>query len=274
MKHPTKITLQQHPENLHYTYLAASKIPDKATYHEQLAFWQKRMLKVQQAYYHQGHKAIVLLEGWDAAGKGGLIRRLTEKLDPRGFRVFPFAAPSAAEQSRHYLYRFQKALPPKGKISIFDRSQYGRVLVERVEALASKAEWQRAYQEINEFERTLTDDGVRIVKLFLHISKEQQLKRFIERLENPYKRWKLTEEDIRNREKWSEYELAINDMLEQTSTQQSPWHIIPAEHKWFARVEGIKTVVNALEQGVKIEPPPINNNLVQIARDRLGIVQN
>lgn len=271
MKHPSTIKHIKTQETLHYDHLANSKISSKADYHEQLSYWQKRMLMVQQAYYHQGHRAIILLEGWDAAGKGGLIRRITEKLDPRGFRVFPFAAPSPAEQGRHYLFRFQKALPPPGKISIFDRSHYGRVLVERVEGFARKEEWQRAYQEINEFERTLTDDNVRIVKLFMHISKEQQLKRFVERLENPYKRWKLTEEDIRNREKWPQYEQAINDMLVNTSTEQSPWHVIPAEHKWFARVEGIKTAVEALEQGINIEPPPIDEDFVKIAKEKLGI---
>jgi len=162
-------------------------------------------------------------------------------------------------------------LPKVGTLAIFDRSWYERVLTERVEGFASDMEWQRAYQEINEYERMLTDDGVKIIKIFTHISKDEQLERFEERLRNPLKQWKLTEEDIRNREKWDEHENAINDMLELTSTEQSPWHVIPANHKWYTRIAVLETVVNALSEGVDLTPPPIDEALVRSAEHTLGI---
>lgn len=189
--------------------------------------------------------------------RGG-IRRLIEKLDPRGFHVWPIGAPSAGEQGRHYLYRFWTRLPVPGTIAIFDRSWYGRVLVERVEGLISKPVWKRAYDEINEFERMLIDDGVRVVKIFLHISPEEQLERFAERLSNPYKRWKLTDADIRDHQKWDDYAEAIEDMFDRTSTKAAPWHAIYAEKKWVARVEVLKAVTAALEEDVTITPPPID----------------
>ncbi|ASM49599.1 hypothetical protein PESP_a1488 [Pseudoalteromonas espejiana DSM 9414] len=162
-------------------------------------------------------------------------------------------------------------LPASGTLAIFDRSYYGRVLVERVEGIASKCQWQRAYQEINEFERTLADDNVKIIKLFIHIDKAEQLKRFKERLNNPVKRWKLTAEDIRNREKWTKYERAINAMFKRTSTLKSPWHLIAGNHKWFARIQLLKTIVEQLEHGVDLTPQPINNELVTLAYEQLGI---
>lgn len=246
-------------------------IDDKKTYRKILKKRQKEMQRVQQAYYHQGKRAIIIFQGWDASGKGGAIRRLTEYLDPRGYRVHPIAAPSADEQGKHYLYRFQIKLPKVGTLAIFDRSWYERVLTERVEGFASDMEWQRAYQEINEYERMLTDDGVKIIKIFTHISKDEQLERFEERLRNPLKQWKLTEEDIRNREKWDKHENAINDMLELTSTEQSPWHVIPANHKWYTRIAVLETVVNALSEGVDLTPPPIDEALVRSAEHTLGI---
>ncbi|MEJ6474719.1 polyphosphate kinase 2 family protein [Pseudoalteromonas piscicida] len=245
----------------------------KKHYKRELKYWQTQLQHVQQAYFHQGKRAILVFEGWDAAGKGGAIRRMTEKLDPRGFKVFPIAKPDPEEQGRHYLYRFQTKLPPLGTMTILDRSYYGRVLVERVEGFASEHEWLRAYQEINEFERLLVDDNVRIVKVFLHISEDEQLKRFTERLNNPYKRWKLTEEDIRNRKKRQEYEQAIDDMFAKTDTNLAPWHVILGEHKWYARVQVLKTVVNALSDGVDISPPPIDKAVVKLAKSQLGIVQ-
>ncbi len=247
-------------------------ISDKPNYDDQLLKWQKRMLKVQQAYYRQKKRAIIVFEGWDASGKGGAIRRLTEKLDPRGFNVHPIAAPQEDEQSRHYLYRFQTKLPKSGTIAIFDRSYYGRVLVERVESLASQIEWQRAYQEINEFERLLADDGVRIIKVYMHIDKNEQLKRFEERLNNPIKRWKLTEEDLRNHDKWADYEIAVSDMFKCTSTKQQPWNIIAGNHKWYARVEVLKTIVSAMEINVDTKPPPLDLKLIHIAEKQLGIL--
>lgn len=269
MYQPSNIIIAQPSPCLAQVDLS-QRIADKASYEKKLKKWQQRMQLVQQAYFAQQRRAIIVFEGWDASGKGGAIRRVTEKLDPRGFRVYPIAAPKAIEQSRHYLYRFQTKLPPAGKISIFDRSYYGRVLVERIEGFASKAQWQRAYQEINEFERMLSDDDVRIIKVFLHIEKKEQLKRFEERLNNVHKRWKLTEEDIRNREKWDDYELAINDMFAKTSTTTQPWHIVAANHKWYARVQVLKTIVNALEQGVDLTPAPLDPELIAASKRMLA----
>ncbi|TLU67215.1 polyphosphate kinase [Thalassotalea litorea] len=269
MNTPSEIIISDPSPKLSDVDFSEGIIEDKKAYQKQLSHWQKRLLAVQQAYFHQGRRVIIVLEGWDASGKGGLIRRITERLDPRGFRVYPIAAPTKDEQGRHYLYRFQKALPPPGRIAIFDRSYYGRVLVERVEGFASIDEWQRAYQEINEFERMLTDDGVRIIKAFIHISKDEQLQRFKERLDNPVKRWKLTEEDIRNRQKWSAYEQATNDMFKRTSTSNAPWHLVNGNHKWYARVSAIKGLVLLLEQGVDTTPPPIDPDMLEWAKQQL-----
>lgn len=231
---------------------------DKDEYEKALEKLQNQMLLVQQTYFHEHRRAILVFEGWDAAGKGGAIRRLTETLDPRGFHVWPIGVPKPDEQGRHYLYRFWARLPEPGTMAIFDRSWYGRVLVERVEGLVPKETWKRAYDEINEFERMLVDDGVRIVKLFLHISPEEQLQRFAERLSTPYKRWKLTEADFRDHQRWDDYVEAIEDMFDHTSTKHVPWNVIYAEKKWVARVEVLKTVTEALAADVKVSPPPID----------------
>ena len=265
---PSAINLQ--PGTLLESVDLTQAIEDKAKYEKQLKKWQQRMLQVQQAYFRQGKRAILVFEGWDASGKGGAIRRLTEKLDPRGFNVYPIAAPDPIEQAKHYLYRFQTKLPAPGSIAIFDRSYYGRVLVERVEQFAKPQEWQRAYQEINEFERMLVDDDVRIVKVFLHISSDEQLKRFKERLHNPIKRWKLTEEDIRNREKWDDYHAAINDMLKHTNADHAPWQVIAGNKKWYARIAVLKAVVNAMEAGVDTSIPPLDEAVISAAEKALG----
>ena len=267
---PSAIELIDCPTQLEALSLD-KKLASKAEYEKLLAKWQKRMLTVQQAYYRQNLRALIVFEGWDASGKGGAIRRLTEKLDPRGFTVFPIAAPSQIEQSKHYLYRFQTKLPAAGNINIFDRSYYGRVLVERVEQFATEHEWQRAYQEINEFERLLTDDGVKIIKLFLHIDQDEQLKRFQERIKNPNKRWKLTEEDLRNRDKWPSYQTAINDMLKYTSTKSSPWQVVEANRKWYTRVEVLKTIVKALECDVDLTPPALTDDIRAMAKTHLKL---
>lgn len=272
MFQPTAIETVDKPVRLSDANLSVSVVDSKKQYQKQLKHWQQKLLQVQQAYYHQNKRAIIVLEGWDASGKGGLIRRLTEKLDPRGFRVYPIGKPNAEEQGRHYLFRFQQALPPPGQITIFDRSYYGRVLVERIEHLATENEWQRAYQEINEFERTLVDDGVRIVKLFMHISPEEQLERFAERIQNPVKQWKITQEDIRNREKWLEYIYAIDQMFASTSTKQVPWQLIAAEFKWSARIEGLQRIFKLLSEGVDLTPPPIDPQLADLAQQKLGII--
>jgi polyphosphate kinase 2 (PPK2 family) len=239
------------------------KLKDEAAYDKKLKALQLEILEIQQAYQRQGRRAIVALEGWDTAGKGGLIRRLSARLDPRSCQVWPIAAPTPAEQGRHYLYRFWRRLPPPGIMAIFDRSWYGRVLVERVEGLAARRDWKRAYDEINEFEQMLVDDGARLVKLFLHISPEAQLARFSERLAVPYKRWKLTADDVHNRRHWKAYENAIDDMFARTSTAAAPWHGVPCEFKWYGRVECLKIICRELGRGVDMTPPPADPKIAK-----------
>ncbi|WP_029012187.1 polyphosphate kinase 2 family protein [Niveispirillum irakense] len=250
--------------------MKSHRYADKESYQRELAALQQTVMHVQQAYWHAKKRAIIVFEGWDAAGKGGAIRRLTETMDPRGAHVWPIAAPLPQEQGRHYLWRFWQRLPEPGTFAIFDRSWYGRVMVERVEGFAKPAEWRRAYREINEFERMLTDDGVRIVKLFLHISDEEQKERFHERLHNPYKRWKLTEEDLRNRAKRPAYEEAINEMFAHTSPPSAPWHLIPADAKWYARVEVLRHIVERLSEDMDISPPPLDHDFMRAAEKLLG----
>jgi polyphosphate kinase 2 (PPK2 family) len=233
-------------------------VKDAATYEKRLAALQLRLLQIQQAYLRQKRRGIVVLEGWDTAGKGGLIRRMTVKLDPRQARVWPIGAPTGDEQGDHYLQRFWRRLPNPGTLGVFDRSWYGRVLVERVEGFAKPAEWKRAYGEINDFERMLQDDGMRLVKLFLHIDRQEQLKRFRERLDVDYKRWKLTADDIRNHLRWDDYVNAADEMFARTSTPAAPWHVIPANRKWYARITGMETIVDVLSHGVDLDPPPVD----------------
>lgn len=235
-----------------------SKISGEGEYEAELARLQLKMLTIQQHYFHARRRAVIVFEGWDAAGKGGCIRRLSEKLDPRGLRVWPIGIPQPDDQARHYLYRFWMRLPEPGVLAVFDRSWYGRVLVERVEGLVQRPRWKRAYDEINAFERMLTDDGVRVVKIFLNITPEEQRKRFIERLTNPYKQWKLTSDDIRNHRRWDDYVEAIEDMFERTSTASAPWTAIPANHKWFARIAALRTITDELAHGLDLTPPKID----------------
>lgn len=235
-------------------------------YEKKLGALQEALRKIQQAYLFSGDSAVLVFEGWDAAGKGGVIRRITSWLDPRSVRVWPIAAPRQYYKERHYLSRFWERLPPNGAISIFDRSWYGRVLVERVEGFANEAEWRRAYREINEFEHLIHNDGARVLKYFLHISPEEQLKRFRKRLEDPLKRWKLSYEDFRNRDKWAAYEDAIEEMVEKTSTDHAPWRLIPANDKKFARVAIMEDVVDRLSKGVDLGPAPIEERTLEAAR--------
>ena len=198
--------------------------------------------------YVQRRSLVIVYEGWDAGGKGGNIKRLTEQLDPRGYEVFPIAAPQGEDKTHHYLYRFWRRLrpPDEKQVLIFDRSWYGRVLVERLEGFCTEAAWKRAYREINEFERQLSDSGAILVKFWIQISKEEQLRRFQERQEIPYKAWKLTDEDWRNRDKWDAYQQAISEMLLKTSTLTAPWTIVEGNDKWWARVRALKTLVEVL----------------------------
>jgi polyphosphate kinase 2 (PPK2 family) len=196
--------------------------------------------------YVQKRPMIIVFEGWDAAGKGGAIKRLTERIDPRGYVVWPIAAPAGEDRDHHYLYRFWRRLPEQGQIAIFDRSWYGRVMVERVEGFCSTAAWQRAYAEINQFERQLLDFGTIIFKFWMHISQEEQLRRFQEREHTAYKSWKLTDEDWRNRGRWEDYAVAVQDMLIKTSTYRAPWTVVEANDKLYARAKVLKTVVSLL----------------------------
>jgi PPK2 family polyphosphate:nucleotide phosphotransferase len=249
----------------------SASFADKEAYEGALKPLQLELLTIQQTYFRQRRRAILVFEGPDAAGKGGAIKRLTERLDPRGVHVWPIGAPNEEERQQHYLARFWERLPALGSFAVFDRSWYGRVLVERVEKLTPKDSWQRAYEEINEFERMHVNDGARIVKCLLWITEDEERDRFLERLKNPYKRWKLTEEDLRNRKKWDKYENAFEDMLELTSTPEAPWHIIPANKKWYARVEVLRIVTEALRKGVDVELPPLDPQLKKRAAKLLDV---
>ncbi|MEZ4860070.1 MAG: hypothetical protein R3C14_02125 [Caldilineaceae bacterium] len=230
----------------------AQSLP-KAEYKRQLDAYQTQ-LRILGYYLHQRRRpAIVVFEGWDAAGKGGAINRLTERMDPRGYIVHPIAAPKGDDAEKHYLWRFWRRLPEQGVMAIFDRSWYGRVLVERVEGFCSTAEWQRAYEEIQEFEQQLVDFGAIVIKFWMHVSKEEQLHRFERRENIPTKSWKLTDEDWRNREKWDLYEQAVEEMLIKTTTAQAPWTVIAGNDKRFARVQVLKTVAERLSHELQVD---------------------
>jgi polyphosphate kinase 2 (PPK2 family) len=241
------------------------------SYEKKLEALQRRLLQIQQAYLFQGRSAAIVFEGWDAAGKGGTIRRISAALDPRSFKVWPIGAPRPYYLDRHFLLRFMERLPPRGAITAFDRSWYGRVLVERVEELTPEDRWRAAYREIVDFERLVTDDGTRLVKLFFHISQDEQLSRFEERLKNPLKRWKLTYEDFRNRGKWDEYSNAIDDMFAKTSTDFAPWTVIAANNKKYARIAAMETVVDCLGKEVDFSPPPVEPEVLAAAREHFEI---
>lgn len=245
----------------------------KKWYETRVKELQLEMLRVQRAYHRLGLRGVLVFEGWDAGGKGGCIRRLVEKLDPRGFEVHAIGAPTTSESGRHHLRRFWQRLPRPGCISIFDRSWYGRVLVERVEEFTPERAWRRGYREINEFERTLVDDGVRVAKFFLHISDEEQLERFGERLRDPYKRWKLTKDDFRNRAKRGAYSVAIEEMFAETSTHRAPWHLIGADFKWYARTRVLEIAIETLGRGVDLSTPMADPEVVAIAAE-LGLGLN
>lgn len=217
-------------------------------YKDRLKKAQFRLLKLQQHMHQTGKRAVLVFEGWDAGGKGGAIRRLVEPLDPRGYVVHPVGAPNDEELARHYLWRFFSRMPKAGQLVVFDRSWYGRVLVERVENLTPKPAWKRGYDEINSFEKLLDDDGTPVIKFFLHITKKEQKKRFVERRDNPLKSWKLTQADWDAHEKYKDYYKAIDDMLEMTDTTHAPWHVVPGVRKWYARVSVLEMAAGRLEE--------------------------
>ena len=217
-------------------------------YRKELKKLQKRLGELHNVVYRKKIPVILCYEGWDAAGKGGNIRRIARPLDPRGFDVMPIASPEPHELARQYLWRFWTRLPRSGHFCIFDRTWYGRVMVERLEGFCSEDDWKRAYNEINEFERQLTDWGAVVLKFWIHIDQDTQLARFNDRQNTPEKQWKLNEEDWRNREKWPQYEEAVDEMLQKTSTKNAPWFIIESNDKKYARIKTLKIVIEALEK--------------------------
>ncbi|MCI7040993.1 MAG: polyphosphate:AMP phosphotransferase [Lachnospiraceae bacterium] len=220
-------------------------------YKEELARLQNHLKELHNRLYRKKVPVVIVYEGWDAAGKGGNIKRITEALDPRGFEVQPIASPEPHEKARHYLWRFWMRLPKTGHIAIFDRSWYGRVMVERLEGFCSENDWKRAYNEMNEFEKELHDWGAVIIKFWVQIDKDTQLARFTDRQNTPEKQWKITDEDWRNREKWDEYEVAVNEMIQKTSTTFAPWHILESVDKKYARIKALKIVIEELEKVLK-----------------------
>ena len=221
---------------------------EEDAYHRRLKKKQKQLRDLEYTIYIHRLPVIILYEGWDAAGKGGNIRRLTSELDPRGYEVIPIAAPNDIEKAHHYLWRFWNAMPKAGHITIFDRSWYGRVMVERVENLCTEEEWQRAFREINEMERHLVNFGTVLVKFWLQIDSEEQLRRFTRRQKIPHKKWKITDEDWRNRKKWDQYKIAVEEMLYRTSTPLAPWTIVESNCKKFARIKALDTVIEAIKK--------------------------
>ncbi len=220
-------------------------------YEDQLKVLQAELHELAFQVYVQKRPVVIVFEGMDASGKGGAIKRLTEKMDPRGYVVWPISAPSGDDKDRHYLYRFWRRLPEQGQIAIFDRSWYGRVLVERLEGFCSEEAWKRAYSEINHFERQLTDFRTIILKFWLHISKDEQLERFREREQINYKSWKITDEDWRNRGKWEDYMFATQEMLLKTSTPTAPWTLVEANDKLYSRIQVLRTVADTLRHALK-----------------------
>lgn len=235
-------------------------------YQARLDQLQSESLAIQVAYFQQNLRAVLVFEGWDTAGKGGNISRFTAKLDPRSFRVHMVGAPYPQHQAKHYLYRFWTNLPKPGRMSIFDRSWYGRVLVERVKGLCRESDWRRAYREINDFERMLVDDGIRVIKIFLHISKKEQYSRLYKRYQDPDKVWKLTIEDFDNHLNWDQYYEATQEMLYKTN-DPVPWHVVGANRKKPARLATIEAINDLLRENVDVSPPKLSSKVAEVAEE-------
>ncbi|WP_340266889.1 polyphosphate kinase 2 family protein [Sphingobium mellinum] len=242
----------------------------KGDYDAELAALQLRLAKIQVAHIIHDRRSVILLEGWDAAGKGGIIKRMTAEWDPRYYRVWPIAAPSEEERDHHFLWRFWTRLPAGKHIAIFDRSWYGRVLVERVESFCSKDEWKRAYDEINAFERQQVDAGTNIVKLFVHITQDTQDEQLAQRLDTPWKRWKTGSEDYRNRARRAEYLDAMEDMFDKTDSKAAPWHVIDNNHRKAGRIAALKYVAKRLEKMVPMDFPDPDPEVVKLAAQAFG----
>jgi len=227
-----------------------NKTITRELYDSRLRKAQKDLERLHNAMYKQRLPAALVFEGWDAAGKGGAIKRAVNPLDPRGYKVAPYGAPNDIEKAHHYLWRFWKEVPKAGHLTVFDRSWYGRVMVERVEGFCSPDDWKRAYGEINDFEKQMTDSGIVLLKFWLHIDPDEQLKRFEQRTNTPEKTWKITDEDWRNRDKWNQYLEAVDEMILRTSTKNAPWTIIEAVDKLYARIKVIETIRDRLEEAL------------------------
>jgi polyphosphate kinase 2 (PPK2 family) len=239
-------------------------------YAEDLAGLQKRLSELQSLHIIHGCRTLIIFEGWDAAGKGGAIKRLTANWDPRYFEVYPISAPTKEEKDKHFLWRFWNKLPGSREISVLDRSHYGRVLVERVEGYCSEADWRRGYDEINEFEAQQGDIGTKVIKIFLHVTQETQDKVLKERLEDPSKRWKVTEEDFRNRGQRQDYLAAINEMFAQTDTRWAPWTVIDGNNQKAARIAVLTHVVSQLEQHVPQDFPELDPAIAEMGKAVFG----
>ena len=254
--HSLAVPIRQNVFPLNYTpKLSEISLDDKTLtreeYDEELDRLQKELRDLHNELYRKKIPVIIAYEGWDAAGKGGNIKRITSALDPRGYEVFPIASPEPHEKARHFLWRFWTRLPKDGHIAIFDRTWYGRVMVERLEGFCSENDWQRAYNEMNEFEKELADWGAVVIKFWVQIDNKTQLERFTERQNTPEKQWKITDEDWRNREKWDQYEAAIDEMLQKTNTTFAPWYILESNDKKYARIKALKIVVEAIREACK-----------------------
>ena len=226
------------------------RILEEEEYKAELKKLQSELGELHNRLYRKRIPVIITYEGWDAAGKGGNIKRITEALDPRGYEVHPIASPEPHEKARHYLWRFWTRLPKSGHIAIFDRTWYGRVMVERLEGFCSENDWRRAYNEINEFEKELKEWGAVIIKFWVQIDKDTQLERFEERQNTPEKQWKITDEDWRNREKWDDYEVAVDEMLQKTNTSFAPWHVLESVDKKYARIKALKIVIEEIQKAL------------------------
>jgi AMP-polyphosphate phosphotransferase len=239
-------------------------------YSAHLESLQDRLSRILVAHIVHKRRSVIVCEGWDAAGKGGAIQRLTAKWDPRHFTVWPIAAPTEEEKARHFLWRFWTKLPAAGEIAVFDRSWYGRVLVERVEGLIDEPKWRRGYDEINEFEHQQADDGTAIVKLFFHVTKEVQDERLKARLDHPWKRWKVTADDFRNRARRDDYLKAAEDMFAHTDTRWAPWAVIDGNNKKAARIAALTHIADALEAAVPMKPPAASPEIQALAGETFG----
>lgn len=258
-----QIQEQEKPENLKAERNTSQEVPvsegpldwvdltkfyTKQEYKKKLKKYQKKLAFSHYSLYLNKKPMVLVFEGWDAAGKGGSIKRIVQSMNPRYYRVIPIGSPTDVDKRYYYLWRFLGDIPPCGKTALYDRSWYGRVMVERIEHFCTEEEWQRAYEEINHFEKAMTNNGVIVIKFWMHISKEKQYERFTARSLNPLKQWKLTEEDWRNRGKWNEYYNAVNEMIEKTNTDKAPWVIVEADDKYYARIKVLKTIVKRIEE--------------------------